>query len=269
MRDRAQGLHSIFTFPPGALEGLESMPARGEVVIGDVHARPVALLSLLRAVGVIDGSGRRQGRWWVVQLGDLLDRHASVEANLETARLAAETVDVVLAGNHEARMLAERGSPHGPALATLAAQGWPHAAAACGDWLVTHAGVHPRFARELPSDAQECAEELNHRWHSRVCGGGDEVFHAVGPARGGEAPFGGILWLHTDEWPRRAKLSWGQIVGHVPHAEPQLRPGPCWAIDLGGRRRRLAALVRPRGEEPWRPVVVRERAGALPAAVAA
>jgi len=253
------------------MAGLTAMPARGEVVIGDVHARPLALLTLLRAIGVIDRSGRRHRRWWVVQLGDLLDRHASVEANLETAQLAAETVDVVLAGNHEARMLAEPGSPHGPALATLAAQGWPHAAAACGEWLVTHAGVHPEFARALPHEAQECAEELNHRWHSRVCGGGEDLFHAVGPARGGQASFGGILWLHADEWPRKATLPWGQIVGHVPHAEPHLRPGPCWAIDLGGRRGRLAGLVRPCGEQAWRPVVVRERAGAgsLPVAVAA
>ena len=245
------------------------MAAGGEVVIGDVHARPLALLSLLRAVGVIDRRGRRRGRWLVVQLGDLLDRHASVEANLETAQLAAETVDVVLAGNHEARMLAEPASPHGPALATLAAQGWPHAASACGGWLVTHAGVHPVFARELPRDAEECAGELNHRWHSRACGGGEELFHAVGPARGGEAPFGGILWLHADELPREPTLPWGQIVGHVPHGEPRLRPGPCWAIDLGGRRGRLAALVRPGGDLAWRPVVARERAGALPVAAAA
>jgi hypothetical protein len=35
-----------------------------------------------------------------VQLGDLLDGHASVEANLQTAQLAMETVVVVLVGNH-------------------------------------------------------------------------------------------------------------------------------------------------------------------------
>jgi hypothetical protein len=107
------------------------VPVRGEIVIGDVHARPVALRSLLRRVGVLDRVGRRDRSWLVVQLGDLLDRRASVEANLETARLAVEAVDVVLAGNHEAEMLAAPGCGRGPSLATPASQGWPHAAAAC------------------------------------------------------------------------------------------------------------------------------------------
>jgi hypothetical protein len=235
------------------------MVACGEMVIADVHARAESLLSLLCAAGVVDRHGRRRGRWSVVQLGDLLDRHASVEANLQTARLAAGTIDVVLAGNHESRMFAERGSAHGRALATLATQGWPHAAAACGDWLVTHAGVHPRLAPELPSDARECAEELNHRWHVRGCGRGDDLFHAIGPARGGPAAFGGILWLHGDEWPRTRISPWAQITGHVPQDEPRLRPGPRWAIDLGGHRGRLAGLVRAPGDRSWRPIVVRAR----------
>jgi Transposase, Mutator family/Calcineurin-like phosphoesterase len=144
------------------------MPARGEIVIGDVHARPVALWSLLLSVGVVGRDGRRERSWSVVQLGDLLDRHASVEANLQTALLAAEAVDVVLAGNHESRMLAEPGSPHGQSLAALAAQGWPHAAAACGDWLVTHAGVHPKVAGGLgklsKSTASRICEELKERF---------------------------------------------------------------------------------------------------------
>jgi len=226
-------------------------------VIGDVHARPAALRSLLSAVGVLDPRGRRRRSWSVVQLGDLLDRHASPEANLETAQLAADTIDIVLAGNHESQMLADPAS-HGRSLATLATRGWPHAAAACGDWLVTHAGVHPLPARDLPSDARDCADEINHRWHSQRRRRGDDLFHAVGPGRGGAAAFGGIFWLHADEWPRDAATPWGQITGHVPQPEPRLRPGPCWAIDLGGRRGRLAALVRPPGAKRWRPVVVSE-----------
>jgi Calcineurin-like phosphoesterase len=233
--------------------------ARSEIVIGDVHARAGALESLLCAAGVLDRRGRRCRGWSVVQLGDLLDRHAASEANLDTARLAGEAVDIVLAGNHESRLLADAASPHGHALATLAAHGWPHAAAAFGDWLVTHAGVHPEFARDLPPRARECAEEINHRWHSRTCGRGDPLFHAVGPSRGGPAAFGGILWLHADECPLNAATPWGQITGHVPQREPTLRPRSWWAIDLGGRRGRLAALVRIGGEQRWRPIVVRER----------
>jgi hypothetical protein len=230
-----------------------------DVVVGDVHARPDALYSLLREIGVIDSNGRRRRRGWIVQVGDLLDRKAGPEANLETAQLAVEALDVVLVGNHEWRMLGEADSDYGAALATLAAHGWPDAAAASEGWLITHAGVHPDFAAALPADAAECATEINHRWHR---GNGrlarDPLFTSVGPARGGDDPHGGILWMHSDEWPKNATTPWGQIAGHVPQPEPRLLRGPRWAIDIKAPDR-LAALVRADGDSRWRPVVVRAR----------
>ena len=233
-----------------------------EVVIGDVHARADLLRALLDKLGVMDSRGRRQRGWWVVQVGDLLDRHAAPAANLRTARVAAGALDVVLAGNHEAAMLREPASPHGGALATLAARSWPHAAAAPGDWLVTHAGVHTEFARGLPARAGECAEELNDRWHRRSRDAEDPLFDSVGYARGGGARHGGILWMHTREWPRGAEAPWGQIAGHVPQRRPRLLTGRRWAIDLDGDR--LAALVRVRGEADWHPVVVGSSARPAP-----
>ena len=231
-----------------------------DVVIGDVHARPDALHSLLREIGVIDASGRRRRSGWMVQVGDLLDRKADPEANLETAQLAAAALDVVLVGNHEWRMLQESDGGNGAALATLASQGWPHAAASSDGWLVTHAGVHPDFAAELPADVAEAAAEINHRWH----GGSkrrarDPLFASVGPARGGTDAHGGIMWMHSEEWPKSRTTQWGQIAGHVPQPEPRLLPGPRWAIDIKAPDR-LAALVRPEGERRWRPVVVKARA---------
>jgi hypothetical protein len=223
-----------------------------EVVIGDVHARGEALAALLRAVGVLDGRGRRCGRAWVVQVGDLLDRHAGARENLAAAQLATEAVDVVLAGNHEARLL--RSGAHGAALALLATRGWPHAAAEVGGWLVTHAGVHPGLASSLPARADDCAAEINDRWHRRR--DGDPLFEWIGPARGGAAPHGGILWLGAGEWPRSAPAPWPQISGHVPQREPRLLAPRRWTIDVGGRGGRLAALVRARADESWRPVVV-------------
>jgi hypothetical protein len=223
-----------------------------EVVVGDVHARSGALRALLEAAGVLDARGRRESSAWVVQLGDLLDRRATPEANLETARVAAESVDLVLAGNHEARLLEAGGGTHGAALATLATRGWPHAAAAAGDWLVTHAGVHPAFARDLPELADECAAEINDRWHRSAA---DPLFDWIGPARGGDAPYGGIFWLDEEEWPPRGDGPWPQISGHVPQRRPGLFARRRWAIDVG-RGGRLAALVRSRADEPWRPLVV-------------
>src|SRR6478672_10803950 len=102
------------------------MPRSIDLVIGDVHARTDALYSLLREVGVIDSSGRRRLSGWVVQVGDLLDRKADPEANLATAQLAADALDVVLVGNHEWRLLSDGDGDNGAALATLAGQGWPH-----------------------------------------------------------------------------------------------------------------------------------------------
>jgi hypothetical protein len=220
-----------------------------EVVIGDVHARAELMRAVLRDAGVLDGRGRRREDAWVVQVGDLLDRRASLPENLAAASLAAEAVDVVLAGNHEARML-EAGW-HGAALALLATRGWPHAAAASGGWLITHAGVHPGLASGLPTDVFECVAEINDRWHR---GGGDPLFDLIGPARGGAAPHGGLLWLGAGEWPRHLASPWPQISGHVPHREPRLLAPGRWSIDIGGRGR-LAALVRADGGA-WRPVVV-------------
>jgi len=228
-----------------------------EVVIGDVHARPEALRTLLRAVGAVDRDGRRNRECWVVQIGDLLDRRATLRANLATARLAASAVDVVLAGNHEAQMLSDPTGAGGAALATLAARGWPHAAFACGAWLVTHAGVHPELARDLPDVAPECAAEINDRWHRRGPGDHtDPLFDWRGPARGGAAPCGGIFWMHPTEWDAARKAPWGQIIGHVPQPQPSLLSGRRWAIDLRAREGRLAALVRAAPQASWRAVVV-------------
>lgn len=171
---------------------------------------------------------------------------------------AASAVDVVLAGNHEVRIMREPSCVNGAALATLAARGWPHAAACCGDWLVTHAGVHPKLARGLSPRAAECAEEINDRWHRRgPAASGDPLFDWVGPARGGRDPHGGIFWTHPGEWRSGCEAPWGQIVGHAPQPEPRLLPGRRWTIDLGARDGRVAALVRSSGRQRWRPVVVR------------
>jgi|1186.fasta_scaffold35021_2 hypothetical protein len=223
-----------------------------EVVIGDVHARADLLRAALGACGVLDARGRRREDAWVVQLGDLLDRRASPAENLETALLAADTIDVVLAGNHEARMLAA--GAHGAALALLATRGWPHAAAASGGWLITHAGVHPGLASSLPGDVSECVAEINDRWHR---GEGDPLFDWVGPSRDGAAPHGGLLWLGAGEWPRDLGSPWPQISGHVPQREPRLLAPGRWSIDVEGRGR-LAALVRA-DAGAWRPVVASAR----------
>ena len=231
-----------------------------DVVIGDVHARGDALYSLLRELDLLDSHGRRRPGGRVIQVGDLLDRHADADANLETAQLAAEAVDIVLAGNHEWRLLSEADGDHSAALAVLAERGWPEAAAASDGWLVTHAGVHPRLAEKLPGNVDECVAEINRRWNrSPKQRHRDPLFSSVGPQRGGDDAYGGILWMHSSEWPKDRTTPWGQIAGHVPQPEPRLLPGPRWAIDIKPDNR-LAAIVRNQGERRWRPLVVKAKA---------
>jgi hypothetical protein len=229
-----------------------------EIVIGDVHARAPLLRRLLMQLGVVDARDRRHSGFWIVQVGDLLDRRATPEANLITARVAVESVDVVLAGNHEEEMLACGTSMHGAALATLAARGWPHAAAEVAGWVVTHAGVHPELTHGLSGLAEECAVEINDRWHRRSPNGiADPLFDWVGPARGGISPYGGLLWSAGSEWPPGGRTPWGQICGHAPQPRPRLLPGPRWLIDVGAQGPRLAALVRGKQGGRWVPFVAR------------
>jgi hypothetical protein len=213
---------------------------------------------MLGALGVLDDRGRRRGGFWIVQVGDLLDRRATPEANLRAARLAVDAIDVVLAGNHEVRMLTEPASPHAASLATLATRGWPYAAAELRGWLVTHAGVHPELTHGLPRGAAECAAEINDQWHRRSArGAGNPLFDWIGPGRGGFAPYGGVFWGDASEWPSAAHTPWGQICGHVPQPHPRLFPGPRWLIDLGTRGTHLAALVRRDQAGQWTPLVLR------------
>lgn len=229
-----------------------------EIVVGDVHARPEVLRALLGALGVVDSRGRRREGFWVVQVGDLLDRRATAEANMSTARLATDALDVVLAGNHEARMLAERQPRHPAALAALGTCGWPLAAAELGGWIVTHAGIHPELTHGLPRRAEDCVAEINHHWHQRSR---TQLVHPlfdwVGPGRHGVSPYGGLFWSAESEWPPHLRTPWGQICGHLPQARPRLLPGPRWLIDVGSSGSRLAALVRRDGAERWSPVVIR------------
>jgi hypothetical protein len=229
-----------------------------EIVIGDVHARAELLHRLLIQLGVLDSRHRRRQGFWIVQVGDLLDRRATPDENLITARLAVGALDVVLAGNHELEMLAGRGSTHGAALATLAARGWPHAAAEVAGWLVSHAGVHPELTHDLPDRADECAAEINDRWHQRAPEGiADPLFDWVGPARGGISPYGGLFWSAGSEWPPSGRTAWGQICGHAPQPRPRLVAGPRWLIDVGARGSRLAALVRGHRSRDWAPFMTR------------
>ncbi len=79
-------------------------------------------------------------------------------------------------------------------------------------WLISHAGVHPHFARGRTADV--LVQWLETQLLQLNAGGRPAIF-APGHARGGSQEFGGITWLDwTQEF--RPVSGMNQIVGHTP-----------------------------------------------------
>lgn len=106
-------------------------------------------------------------------------------------------------------------------------------AALLDGWLFSHAGVHPEW---WPKDVSEPLAAYNlfqERWHTAI----DNIFvEAIDPifdagiARGGEAPYGGPLWLDWDQEFEDA-LGLPQIVGHTRGAKLRQK-GRSFCIDM-------------------------------------
>ncbi len=141
----------------------------------------------------------------------------------------------MLAGNHEVDLLSCPGTLHGAALATLAARGWPQAAAEVDGWVVTHAGIHPELTHGLSPHAGECVADTT---TAGIGAPPDKprirCSDWVGPARGGIAPYGGVFWGAGSEWPPGSSTPWGQIYGHMPRVAAPAPPGTSVA-DRHGR----------------------------------
>lgn len=234
-------------------------PTDVRVLLADLHGNHPALTALMRAAGVISYTGERNPAVWVAQLGDLIHGGDDVTfADADTLTLAERSIDCQLVGNHEAPYL----YPGAPAFAGmhdpdgrpprhpycqeqldawLAAGRW-RAAVAVDGWLVTHAGLAPSFLQGPLADPElvaACDEQrpaevaaalagvINRRFVQRVSRRErDPLFDAIGRARGGIAPVGGVLWCDWGELKREVRHAGtpcGQVVGHTPM--PQRRDG--------------------------------------------
>lgn len=197
------------------------------VLLADLHGEHHLMRAALTALGMLDEAGARvPGRGHVIQLGDLADgRH---RADPDALRMGAAWCDIILCGNHEALMLASRGSDEDdvpaqcrPLLVALADRGQLIAAHALGDILLTHAGVHA--ASDAPhADAATVAGYLNACFADfRATRARADALWAVGRDREGTHPWGGAMWCDWRSLSAAPARGYRQVVGHTPIAYPE------------------------------------------------
>ncbi len=256
------------------------------VVVGDVHSDVHGLRALLSNVGILDGSGKRQRGFYVVQLGDLIHggHGESVRDRLTLEEvLEGRWFDEVLCGNHElfhafkvpagrfAGMTKPTDRKVGALLQQLHRHGGLTAASAIDGWLVTHAGLHPFHERQITPGRSWSAADLA----AFICTGFEvrvrdrvprDLFDAIGGSRsdGQDQRVGGIFWVDASEMQTATPpSSVPQIFGHSPQgrAPRMLRPN-MWCADVGaGLSGLVCALVKRNAEDAWVPIVARSPRG--------
>jgi hypothetical protein len=250
------------------------------IVIGDLHGDWRGLLAILRATGAIDAHERRLPGTRVIQLGDLIHGGGPRRApragvdDWSCAAAGLRLCDTVLIGHHELPLLwpeagfppweGQRplGFPVRDALLDAYARGALVPATSVGDWLLTHAGLHPAHGGQAALDGPGAAALLRERFARRIarplmrryvaC------FDDVGVARGGRADVGGIFWCDWRELTAAGVASpIPQIVGHTPQGDAPRRHGNLWGVDVGAALSgRACALVSDDDGATWEPVVV-------------
>ena len=184
-----------------------------------------------------------QRSYRVVSLGDLANATLNdVNGDEQCLLKVRDWFDYIILGNHESgylfRDMGFNGYHEAPHLKSLYnslyRQGIVVPAVMIGNTLLSHAGVHEYFDFQDSDEAFDAIWEVwenyneyetswnedgtsEHRFSFR--NGQIEIpksmlLNAVGKARGGDLPFGGILWSDWRE--ERKNINFNQIVGHTP-----------------------------------------------------
>lgn len=196
-------------------------------VIGDVHGHADRLAQLLDKAGALASDVE------VVQLGDLGhygdDTH---EGDLHAWQLAEKLHITVLWGNHDYANFKPnehsfRGwQPAFPEVMDIIRRMQPKFAVERHGYLLTHAGLAPRFMGPPSTPIELLAEVIN------ACEG-KPVIDDISYRRGGGATQGGILWRDAREPLAEIK----QVFGHSRDFEIR-RYGPnrqSWCIDVADK----------------------------------
>jgi len=252
--------------PPASSPRLHSPPPNASLrrlIVSDLHGDWPNLRALLHAVGALDENNERVQGWWLAQVGDIVHGGTRTYHDTQCLTDVLRWFDLVVWGNHDL----PHACPHAtfprfagmgdllPQTATLLEEAVADArfcaAGVVDEWLATHAGVHPTFQEELgwPETAAACAMVINDRFRARLAGGERAaLFDAVGYARMGNHPHGGIFWQdwrHLVDSSEENRLH--QIVGHTPRPNPPERAGGrLWCVDAGAAvSGKVSALLRP------------------------
>lgn len=99
-------------------------------------------------------------------------------------------------------------------------------------WILSHAGLHPSHFGSLDPSAPQALDTLHAQLTAHVHQLPSEkpdALAAIGTARGGRDPHGGIAW---QDWFQEFEdsLEWPQIVGHTLIPEPNQK-GRSWNLD--------------------------------------
>lgn len=239
-------------------------------VVSDLHGDLAGFLGLLRMIGATNREDVKQPGWKIIQLGDLVHNGADYYRDHNILEPALELCDLVLMGNHEYPEFGGRtfgGYDYDPithhALKSARANGHLLAATSVGDWLLTHAGLHPNYLRAkyggFKRPASELANELNLRFEKRMEDGSKvNEFDAAGWLRtwGRDRSTGGIFWLDFRElrkgYEDNPACQLKQIVGHTPQQTPVLAGELLYCNDVGAAiSGRVSALVTEDEGKTW------------------
>lgn len=222
-----------------------------DVIIGDIHARWDTFRALLEEIGVISiTSGdpmkdvRNEG-FRIHQLGDALSLgYGEVEANFY--RYFWHIInddDVILLGNHELPVVWPNWSMdfHGwderdSEAEMMVKEKWGEhrlvAASSVGDWLLTHAGLIPRYQRPYREEGASMGEVAQHLHKLLLEDISDNARAQLGGAiTGMDGMMGGIFWVRPQgHMNMEPGLHFKQMFGHTPGGPTELRPG-VWMID--------------------------------------
>ena len=206
----------------------------------------------------------------MIQLGDWLNLGYG-ESEHEFFDATRGWVDEHLIGNHEYPLVAPRpymvefsGFSNRDRVAadmfleSFNERPWK-VASSVGNWLITHAGLHPKYAHEyrISGFAVDAQALFLNRAFERYLDGHDQyrhLFDDISHRRGGRAEYGGVLW---GDWKDLSEIydapQWAdsdpgdliyinQIVGHTPRPGgiPELHEsGKLWNIDIGAKHSHL------------------------------
>jgi len=208
-------------------------------LISDCHGNIDGLLRALESKKIIDKHGNRQleRRHQVISIGDLANCVAdSFDGDMACLGLVGNVIDSMLIGNHEMPYLDPENSFSGfrhftelqHKINQLLDADLIGAAVLHDKTLISHAGLSAQLmSRE--DNAEYAFARIEDHWNARNWN--YSWFNAVGYARGGRHPIGGILWCDFDR--EFLPTRFPQIVGHTPKYVRQKDNALC--IDVGAK----------------------------------